>query len=369
MNSSDKKFFDDRAERYSLFDSKLKQYTYNLWFDSDDVGKSEIEGAIFSICREYGDLPTKCIAFDDMLNEYATLVIKSTEGFIKDNKVSTFSKIGMSLALQFLDFYDVKKNTVLSMRSLFFDDIKLKKAINTLFKMKDNPSMVNIIRNLRLITSCPSNFNVMAAKSIIEKYTPYGGSIYDFSGGYGGRLLGALGSDREYTYICTEPNTKTYDGLCNLLNFVELLNGGTRGLVLNHGSEVEIPDYFHGQFDFSFSSPPYFNLELYCDETTQCYIKYPELDLWFAGYVKPTIENIYKYLKPGGYYAVNIADFKLGSQTVKYVEKWCELSVQVGFTFIETLSLAISKRPGSGHKKVVEGGNKLEGIYVFRKNT
>ena len=57
---------------------------------------------------------------------------------------------------------------------------------------------------------------------------------------------------------------------------------------------------------FCFSSPTYFNLEKYSDEPTQSYNKFNNLEDWFKGFVKPTIENIYKILKSNCYYAVTL---------------------------------------------------------------
>ncbi len=52
--------------------------------------------------------------------------------------------------------------------------------------------------------------------------------------------------------------------------------------------------------DFAFSSPPYFNLEKYSDEETQCYVRFSKLNEWIQNYVEKTIQNLYCALKPGG---------------------------------------------------------------------
>ena len=70
-------------------------------------------------------------------------------------------------------------------------------------------------------------------------------------------------------------------------------------------------------------------------------------------------------LKPDRYYAVNIADFNIGKNTVSFVDKWIELSLNVGFNFVEEIPMSLQTRRGEGH-----GSNttkKLEGVYVFRK--
>ena len=150
----------------------------------------------------------------------------------------------------------------------------------------------------------------MNAKALYEYYVPKNGIIYDFAGGFGGRMLGALSSKNEYKYIAVEPCNETYEGLLQLGEHIESVTKRNNSFeIYKIGSE----DFDYGKqgfVDFAFSSPPYFNLEVYSDEETQCYNKFNELDLWLEGYVRPTIRNIYKLLKDDGKYAVNIADFK-----------------------------------------------------------
>ena len=87
------------------------------------------------------------------------------------------------------------------------------------------------------------------------------GNVYDYSMGYGGRLLGVTSSNMRYSYTGIDPNTETIEGL-NYLNTL-LDNPGT--LVQSVSEEYQPTDV-----DLAFSSPPYFNLEKYSEEDTQC---------------------------------------------------------------------------------------------------
>jgi hypothetical protein len=121
-----------------------------------------------------------------------------------------------------------------------------------------------------------------------------------------------------------------------------------------------------GFYDAAFSSPPYFNLETYTDEPTQCMNRYTNLDLWFEGYVAPTLEMIYKGLASDAIYAVNIADYKNGKESFAIVDRWKELSEKVGFKYVEQIDMLLNVRPGVGNNKL-EKAYKSEGIYLFRK--
>ena len=50
----------------------------------------------------------------------------------------------------------------------------------------------------------------MRAKIIFEHYCPTNGVIYDYSAGYGGRMLGALASQQNFKYLAVEPNINTF---------------------------------------------------------------------------------------------------------------------------------------------------------------
>ena len=249
----------------------------------------------------------------------------------------------------------------------FYDDKLLKKTIRLVCDMHEDGeiSPTAIRSKAELIGGqVATNFHPMKAKTLYEKYCPANGTIYDFACGFGGRLLGALTSKQNYKYIGVEPCVETN---ANLKKFGAYIEKATRTKdrfeIICSGSE----DYCGGanSVDFAFSSPPYFNLEKYSDEDTQCYNKFPTLEEWFEGYVKPTIENIYTMLKPGRYYAVNIADFSVGKNDVAYVDKWVELSKEAGFDYVEEIPMSLQSRRGYGHAD--NSVKKVEGIFVFKK--
>ena len=59
-----------------------------------------------------------------------------------------------------------------------------------------------------------SNFRPTAAHAIYNRFLPDGGTTWDMSGGYGGRLLGAIKT--HINYIATEPAKETFDGLTQI---------------------------------------------------------------------------------------------------------------------------------------------------------
>lgn len=179
-------------------------------------------------------------------------------------------------------------------------------------------------------------------------------------------MLGALSSENSYTYIGTDPNTKTYQNLNILGQYIEKAFGKDNVNYHIYKEKSEDLVLEKESVDFAFSSPPYFNLEVYSKEETQSYNKYPDLENWLEFYVRKTIKNIYEALKPEAYYAVNIADFKLGKTTVEFVKEWITISEEEGFSFVETIDMKLQTRRGVGHGENARG--KREGVFVFKKD-
>ena len=250
-----------------------------------------------------------------------------------------------------------------SLKDRFYDDAKLRRAIRICFEFRDGNNLVYptaVRRALELVTGeNVTNFKAQNARAIVEHLCPVlWGRVYDYSCGYGGRLLGITSSNMSYTYVGTDPNTETYEYLKYFDTF------------LNSDSEIVCStseDYQCENIDLAFSSPPYFNLEKYSDEPTQCMVKYTTLDEWFEGYATQTIQNIHKGLNADGVFATNIADYKsYGNKEYAVVDRWIELAEKIGFKHKGTIKMMLNTRPGVGNDKLA-GREKWEGVYVFTK--
>lgn len=253
-----------------------------------------------------------------------------------------------------------------SLKDRFYDDKKLRRAIRICFEFRDGNNLVHptaIRRSLELVTGENiQNFKPQNARAIVEYLCPVlWGRVYDYSCGYGGRLLGITSSNLKFDYVGVDPNTETVTNLKLLNEFIELA-GGSGGEIHRSVSEEFVPE----NIDCAFSSPPYFNLEKYSDEPTQCMNKFSTLDEWLEGYAAPTMQNIHKGLNSDGVFATNIADYKTTKAEFKVVEPWIETAEKCGFKHTETIKMMLNTRPGVGNGKQ-DGVEKFEGIYIFSK--
>ena len=255
-----------------------------------------------------------------------------------------------------------------SLKDRFYDDRKLLRAIRLCFDQRDGSNLAHptaVRRALELVTGeNVQNFKPLNARAIVEYLCPaIWGNVYDYSSGYGGRLLGITTSKMRYNYVGIDPNTETV-GYLNYLNDLIYDTVGNRGTIIKSVSEEYRPD---GLIDLAFSSPPYFNLEKYSDEPTQCMNRYTTLDEWFEGYVVPTMCNIHGNLDHDGLFATNIADYKsYGNKEFKVVDRWIETAEKLGFKHTATIKMMLNTRPGVGNDKTA-GREKWEGVYVFKK--
>jgi len=255
-----------------------------------------------------------------------------------------------------------------SLKDRFYNDTKLKRAIRICFEMREGNNLVYptaMRRALELVTGeNVQNFKPQNARAIVEHLCPVlWGNVYDYSCGYGGRLLGIGSSNMKYNYIGVEPNTDTVKYL-NFFNDCIEEAVGVKGTIIQSVSEEYQPE----DIDLAFSSPPYFNLEKYSDEDTQCMVRYKTLDEWFDGYVAPTIQRIHRGLNREGLFATNIADYKTYGQKepVEVVQRWIKTAEKNGFKYQGMIKMMLNTRPGVGNQKLA-GREKFEGVYVFKK--
>lgn len=210
----------------------------------------------------------------------------------------------------------------------------------------------------------PTKFPIKTVREILELYN-INDNYYDFSCGWGDRLLGAMSMN--INYFGTDPNYLLTEQLENIKNDyrttnINPFNEFSTVDIRTQGSEIFISEW-ENTIGVAFSSPPYFNLENYgvgeqsCNETT----KYKD---WIDYYYRPTIENIDKYLIENGKIVININDF------AKYnlVQDTINLLDEFGYKLIQKHGLKnIVRVYGSING---EGGknDNAEDIMVFSKH-
>ncbi len=349
---------------------KLVACSKQEWLSRDEQGRKELEQEVFDIYRAKDILPIFYFSEQGCEQEIRTVNQQHTE--VKNGRISVGATGGLSFCRFWFpnmqEAYTLGAKNV-SLDSRFHNDSKLKRAIKICYQHRDEGDKAVIPQNIRRALELTNggtiqNFKPLNAKAIWEYICPtMWGRVLDFSSGYGGRMIGAMTSNMRYHYTGIDPNTKTYNGLVALGDLILDTIGTTYEM---HHTVSEDFDPEAGAYDAAFSSPPYFNLETYCDEPTQCMNKCDNVDAWFELYVEPTLKMLHKGLAQDGLYAVNIADYRVNKTQFQIVERWLELSKKCRFEYKETVQMMLNTRPGVGNGKM-DKVEKFEGIYIFKK--
>ena len=255
-------------------------------------------------------------------------------------------------------FYDATEQNKSTMRQVFDNDDKLKYLIkNRLgfdwWDKEDNDETFHIsfrmlvqgLRSSRLVPSI-SIFKPAIAKYLYMKYSNEGDTVFDYSAGWGGRMLGAASCNRKYIGIdpwTTDELTVMKDEL--ELKDITLIDDGSENVKLDENS-----------VDFSFSSPPYGKQEQYSTDDRQAYNKGE--DYFYDVYWKQTLENVKHMLKPGKYFGLNI---------LRKYTKMIDIAKAAFGDPIEEIQLrTIKSHLGKNMTRGLDGIQKYEPIFIFK---
>ena len=212
------------------------------------------------------------------------------------------------------------------------------------------------------VASPPTQFLLKTVDEVLAKYN-VNGNWYDYSCGWGVRLMGAMRNG--VNYFGTDPNTELCKKLEELkTDYCKVAELKSSVSITCGGSEVFHPEW-ENQMGLCFSSPPYFDIEDYRIGEGQSYKEGTTYADWIRNYVAPTMLNISRYLVPGGYFLVNIKD----TSTYRMAEHWCEVARKVGLEQVGEDLMGVKNRSfgtvnGDGQNHQHNGD---ESIYVFKK--
>ncbi len=126
--------------------------------------------------------------------------------------------------------------------------------------------------------------------------------VLDPCAGWGGRMIGFSTVVKEYYGF--EPYTKTYNGLNKLGNWIKERNEYFNFKIENLPFEDAVIE--HNEFDFAFTSPPYYDTEKYGNEKTNSYNRYKSFNDWCDLFYLPMIQKTMNALKKDCSFVLNI---------------------------------------------------------------
>ncbi len=347
----------------------IPDYWFNNYKKLQEEDRRDIEDKVFKAIREVNIFPNREVEGEQeyrSLRNLTTLDVYS----IYDNNIIMPQNSGVDFLYKFYpNINDVKKkDSKMSMREGFFDDKVLKRAIRKCLLYDES---IDYLRRWFYLVGCGacSNFRPSAARVVYDINLGEGSRVYDFSSGYGGRLLGAWASEKVVEYVGIDPNTETYNNAVKLIKYLNKKYKNGDMSVFCEGSEnfgvSKYPEY-ENYFDMAFSSPQYFDTEIYCEEETQSCFKFPTYESWIKYFLRYTVHNCIDVLKEDGIFAINIFD-KLNKikPILQYICK------EKDFYLYKVDKLALHLMPGldtEGEGRKSKGAYfKYEPIFYFKR--
>lgn len=244
-------------------------------------------------------------------------------------------------------------------------DKSLRKAIK--MELKGSGIKRNQIAFLNMVngTQACANFRPAYAKMMYDEHARKDAIVFDSSTGYGGRLVGFLGSDC-HTYIGVDPNTLTHEA--NQKLFETLRCEGKECTLINEPAEdVNVDEHdIRSVADFCFTSPPYFKKEIYSDEETQSCNRYEDYEVWIKNFLYPMMQLNCDVAIGGGIVAINIEDVKIKGTLYSLVKPTIDAGIKAGLTFMKKEEFGLQSRTilKDGQKFVSEA---FESVLFFEK--
>jgi len=249
--------------------------------------------------------------------------------FTYKERLNTRGKYNMNYFEFIVNLETFKKKKFINNMLIYYRDVKNKN------KTKNEYIVLKEVYNICI--SAINIFRPLVSMQVYEKYKPE--TVLDFTCGWGGRLVGAFALNVP-NYIGIDINTNLQLPYIEMTNFLGM-HSETK--VQLYFEDAVLFDYSKLDYDMVLTSPPYYFLEKYPNNS--CYgNSKDQMNLYFY---TPLVTNTYKYLKPGGKYCLNINE-----------EIYNSVCVPILGTAQETIQLKKSKRQNDYG----------EFIYVWFKN-
>ena len=293
-----------------------------LYKDGDENTKNLIIDAVFEYYRRKG-FPHPNIASEAILKRLER-VIKTPSPLLSNNELQT-NTVGLDIANYFHphmvnSYYSGYMNA----HDAYNDDKKFRDCIKRWLDMGnyiDNGGMRRILKTRNGVKSV-TDFKPVIARFVYDTYAPINGFVLDPCCGYSGRLIGALASKNNINYHGIDPDINTIQGNLSCYN---ILKDSTKcNCRFYLGCAEDIMPEINREYDVIFTSPPYFDLEIYSDNKNQSSSRYKAYSCWLEKFMYVIIAQSKRLLKENGKLIINVKNtvkYKLADDVKSYVEK------------------------------------------------
>lgn len=243
----------------------------------------------------------------------------------------------------------------------FHNDKFLFRALSLTLKYKDKIPLQGpkqIFLSIVSGTQMSSNFRPTATKAMYNYFKAH--NVLDMCAGYGGSLLGFLASKAKGKYWGVDPSSKTQD--CNRKMAITFNSSERVNLFCGPFEDLKQSELPKNQIDLAFTSPPYFQNEIYDEESkTQSRERYKEYNSWLENFLRVLFQKTKPTLKKKGKLAMNIMDVNVKKKRYPLVNDTLRIAEEEGYKLTQQIQMKLISF-GKGLDK-----RKAEPIFVFKK--
>jgi hypothetical protein len=215
---------------------------------------------------------------------YAITKVTAAKVIVDQDVVTSLSYAGQKVCLAaHAHRLEAKHKGQPSVVEAYNDDQVLVRALRYQLGRGDPVTPKRVLRALMAFNRAPRNFPPALARWLVDEYAPVDGVIFDPCSGYGGRLLGALASTKNVTYIGHDIELRSVQAN---LRLAQNINAHHR----THQHEQAVEDTVSWPTaDLVITGPPYYDLEDYGPAARTYLQRYRSYEAWRDGFLRTLV--------------------------------------------------------------------------------
>ena len=344
----------------------------------------EREKCLYDVYNHYrsSGFPCEMISDGYIINQYTKLIkFKTCNVVNSEGYISNSGNLCLDVCRYFCNdkFYKAKGGpNSRSLEDIFYDDEFFIKVLKN--RMGWNTSKEGGVERPYMFGICDaqirngiknsglgygvSNFRPTIAKFMYERakellnYECDNINVFDYSAGWGARALAVLSLN--YNYFATDPSTA--DNVNNLCRFI---NKDNDIYCLDLCSEDKLfqSEEYKEKFDIIGSCPPYFDLEIYDDESDKQCTRLTYND-WLYEYWEGSVKNFSYKIKNNGIF---ILVMKESNGKYELLKDMSEILNKYGFVEVDSFQYKTTTNHLSGKTKTGRVSKNNEFIKFYAK--
>jgi hypothetical protein len=282
---------------------------FGTLFESEDVGELGEEAASEDVARfDVFDIDTVARVQAGCLvgKRYSDFALSVADVMVELNRCAAGGRPRISLTDRWFSHrYDVKagKSPMTPNESLASEEA-IAGAVRVAAEQGQMPLRAAVLSVLLIYRGrqCARQFPIDVARDIYRQYSVEHARVLDPCAGWGGRMLGWLCSLQAGNYVGFDASAQTLASFERMIGDLNIRNAYMRH------SAFEDVTLEPASFDFAFTSPPFFDVEQYSQDSEQSFNRYKTYDAWRDGFLEPLVCKTLEALKPGCAFVLNVSD-------------------------------------------------------------